>query len=183
MTQGLRYKRTLRRAGGFTLLELMVTVAVLAIVAGLAAPSFRNVIQSNRLVSSSNEMVAMLQAARLAAVSSRINVTVCPTADGSTCTASAGNHWIALGPGAAGVLREIRLHPSVAVKASPSLVTAGYRMVFGPNGFSRVGTGTGGSVGLCIAGLSGNNSADVGVSAGRISTVRRQSATCSAPGG
>src|SRR3546814_3113844 len=52
---------------GFTLVELMVTLAVLTIIAVIATPSFANLIRGKRLTSSANEMVDLLQTARSAA--------------------------------------------------------------------------------------------------------------------
>src|SRR3546814_3831744 len=80
---------------GFTLVELMVTLAVLTIIAIIATPSFANLIRGNRLASSANEMVALLQTARSAAISNRASSAVCPSSDGVNCAASLGNRWIA----------------------------------------------------------------------------------------
>lgn len=62
------------RPQGFTLIELMVTIAVAAILLAIATPSFTSIINSNRLTGAANEMVATLQAARMEAV--RLNTTV-----------------------------------------------------------------------------------------------------------
>lgn len=59
---GFAYKK------GFTLLELMVTLAVLAIVIGLAVPSFQQMIINNRLNTEVNTLVSALQLARSEAV-------------------------------------------------------------------------------------------------------------------
>lgn len=59
---------------GFTLIELMVTIAVAAILLAIATPSFTSIINSNRLTGAANEMVVTLQAARMEAV--RLNTTV-----------------------------------------------------------------------------------------------------------
>lgn len=156
---------------GFTLVELMVTVAVLGIIATVAVPSFTNLIRANRLTSSANEMVAMLQTARSAAISNRARVEVCPSA-GSTCAADVGNRWIALmtkktgGADVVTVLRETSLSPAITVMSSVDKLT------FNPSGFSSAGT-----VRLCSAEMSGNNASDVSVNVGRISTRR---VTCAA---
>jgi type IV fimbrial biogenesis protein FimT len=53
---------------GFTLLELMVTVAVLAILVTVGVPSFRDLIQNNRVTTQTNELVTALNFARTEAV-------------------------------------------------------------------------------------------------------------------
>lgn len=62
---------------GFTLIELMVTIAVLAVVISLAAPSFSNMLQENRLSALANELQGTLQLARSEAVKLRSDVVVC----------------------------------------------------------------------------------------------------------
>lgn len=170
---------------GFTLVELMITVAVLAIIAAMAMPSFANLVRSNRLNASANEMVAMLQTARTAAISNRASGSVCPSTDGATCAAALGNRWIALMTknGASTVLRDTTLPPSIVVKASANLSDGSNKFTFTPIGFSAVGTKTSGSLGLCVNNLSGDNGIDVSASAGRVSTVRRvATAACTGPG-
>lgn len=51
------------RANGFTLIELMVTIAILALLAGLVAPSYRSFLINQQLSSASSDfLVSMLQA-------------------------------------------------------------------------------------------------------------------------
>lgn len=170
---------------GFTLVELMVTVAILAVIAAMATPSFTNLVRSNRLTSSANEMVALLQTARTAAISNRASGTVCPSTDGANCAASLDNRWIALMTknGVSTVLREATLHPSIVVKASTNLSGGSNKFTFTPIGFSAVGTKASGTLGLCVAKLPGDNGIDVSASAGRASTARRAAtAACTGPG-
>ena len=65
---------------GFTLLELMVAIAVLAILTTVAIPSFRDLIQNNRVTTQTNELVAALTFARTEAVKRGRNVTIAVTA-------------------------------------------------------------------------------------------------------
>ena len=56
------------RQSGFTLLELMVTVAIVGILLSLAVPSFRILIQNNRQVARTNDFVTTMHLARSEAV-------------------------------------------------------------------------------------------------------------------
>ncbi|WP_345451714.1 GspH/FimT family pseudopilin [Pseudoluteimonas lycopersici] len=189
MSRRSRKTSRLRAERGFTMVELMMTLIVLGTLAALAVPSFMNLIRGNRLTSSANEMVAMLQTARLAAVSNRASVSVCPTTNGTDCTTALGSRWIAVmtKDGATTVLRDSTLHPSVEVKTSPSLSGAGgtnkNKFTFLPSGFSKAGTSDGGTLALCVPELRGNNNdLDVSTSVGRINTCRRPATkACTAP--
>ncbi len=86
--------------GGFTLIELMVTLAVAAIVLSVGVPSFRAVIMDNRLVSQANLFVTSVKLARSAAVRYQRSATVCASANFDDpvpdCSASTdwSNGWI-----------------------------------------------------------------------------------------
>ena len=83
------------RESGFTLLELIVTLAVAAIVLSVGVPSFRGVIMDNRLVSQSNQFITSVKMARSAAVRYQRPATVCSSAnfDAAVPTCSADNDW------------------------------------------------------------------------------------------
>lgn len=62
---------------GFTLIELMVTVAVLVIVLSIAIPSFSNMLLNNRISTTAYEVQAAMQLARSEAVQRKRVVTLC----------------------------------------------------------------------------------------------------------
>ena len=61
---------------GFTLIELMITVSIAAILLGIAIPSFTSTITSNRLTTNANELVTALNLARSEAIKRGVPVTV-----------------------------------------------------------------------------------------------------------
>lgn len=120
---------------GFTLIELMVTVAVVAVLVSLAMPSFTTVINNNRLTSQANELVSALQTARSEAVRRNASVTLCGSADGSTCagTDDPWQRWIVLT--GAQVLRDATVKSPVQVSSGVAAIT------FHSDGLARIATG------------------------------------------
>ncbi|MCG5513293.1 GspH/FimT family pseudopilin [Ectothiorhodospira shaposhnikovii] len=69
----------MNRANGFTLVELMVTLAVAAILATVAVPGFTQMIQSNRVTTQTNELVSAFALARSEAIKRGGQVSVTAT--------------------------------------------------------------------------------------------------------
>ena len=57
-----------RSTSGFTLIELMVTLAVAAILLAIAIPSFNSLLVSSRLTTAANDFVNALAIARSSAI-------------------------------------------------------------------------------------------------------------------
>lgn len=91
----------MRQAHGFTLIELMVVMAVTAILATLAAPSFTRLLQSNTISSNVNLFLADVRFARSEAIRLGGAVVLCrsdaPEASSPTCGSGSGpggNGWV-----------------------------------------------------------------------------------------
>lgn len=78
-------------ARGLTFIELMLALAVVAVLATIGMPSLAAFLQESRMVAATNRVVTALNLARSQAVFQRAPVTVCPSTDGRTCTG--GNRW------------------------------------------------------------------------------------------
>ena len=110
---------------GFTLLELMTTLLVVALLLGIGVPGFQNFIDTNRMAAVVNEMIGTLHTARAEAVKQRASVTVCASANWDSaapdCTAGAllRDGWIMFVDGI--------VDPGVTLRY----------FSFAPNGFSQ----------------------------------------------
>lgn len=80
-----------RTSRGFTLFELIVTIAVTGILLSLGVPGFMNIIQNNRAVAHTNDLVTGLNLARSEATRRSSVVTICSSTNGTTCNGS--NDW------------------------------------------------------------------------------------------
>jgi type IV fimbrial biogenesis protein FimT len=74
---------------GFTLIELMVAVAVLAIALGIAAPSLNGIRASGQLSAASSEISTAVQMARQEAIKRGRRVGLCASSTGTSCGGSA----------------------------------------------------------------------------------------------
>lgn len=118
---------------GFTLIELMVVVAMLAILAALASPSWTSLIVNNKIRAAVNEWNGSLQFARSEALRQNTTVVICASNNGISCTANdyeAG--WIVTTTGANPVLLQDTL-PKPELNITP-INNAGRILTILPNG-------------------------------------------------
>lgn len=147
---------------GVTLIELMVTLVVLAVLLGIAAPSVTQFIVSNRLTSQANGLLADLSRARSEAGARHTPVTVCAAASSTTCDAANTTNWESgwivfvdgdadgvVANAAADIIRYVGPLEGQTTVVSTSFANVGY-LTFRPfGGFSPT---TAGTFTFCVAG-------------------------------
>lgn len=93
---------------GFTLIELIVTIAVAIILATVAVPSFQTIIKNNKLATTANDLISGIALARTEAIKRGARVSMCASTDQATCSTSRTNWdsgWLVFtDPDADGVL-------------------------------------------------------------------------------
>lgn len=170
-------------ASGFSMMEVMVVVAILGIVLAVAIPNFTSLINSNRLSAAANEFVASFQEARSEAIRLNRQVSLCRTADGSSCASGTNwTQWIVVSSDGT-VLRTGNVRSQLKMSANPAL---GDKLTFSPGGFASTSAGlASGTVNICMVTTKPTENvrsiAIVGGSQARIES-KSGAGACAAPG-
>jgi type IV fimbrial biogenesis protein FimT len=79
-----------RRAAqrGVTLVEVLATTGISAVVLGMAAPSFLDSVRINQARGATQNLSSLLNEARTEAMKRNVPVLVCPSSDGTSCLSS-----------------------------------------------------------------------------------------------
>jgi type IV fimbrial biogenesis protein FimT len=85
---GCRRGTALQTSVGVTLIELMTTLAIVAILAALAVPSFQYFTNANRMSSEVNALLGDMQLARGEAIKEGQTVAICSSANQKQCATS-----------------------------------------------------------------------------------------------
>lgn len=80
-----------RRPRGYTLYELLMTLALAALILTMGLPSFGSLVADKRLQAETNALFHAIHRARKASVTQRRVVSLCPSPDGRTCVP--GTDW------------------------------------------------------------------------------------------
>ena len=145
---------------GFTLIELMITLALAAIILTMGIPSFSTMIMNNRLTAQTNQFVTAMNFARSEAIKRRTTMSVNATAGGG-----AGDEW---GPGWSvvdGGGTTLRVFPALEGSSTLDADADVAAFTYQPSGRSNAGTLT-----MCDD-RSGETGRQISVAApGRVST-------------
>jgi type IV fimbrial biogenesis protein FimT len=129
----------MHKENGFTMVELLVTIAVAGILAAVAVPGFFSVVNTTKLATQSNELLTAMQFARSEAIRSNAKVTFCgaasPDADADDdCSSGEQPFWVVIGKAAGGGQEQLRIF---AVKAPTKISTDLEKITFSADGLAR----------------------------------------------
>ena len=127
-------------AGGFTLLELLVTLAIIAIAMQVAVPGLVTFQRNAELTSSANNFVALLSNARSEAMAKGISTMVVP-ADGTSWSSGAISFVDVARDSTASSTNNIQLSVQTALPSYLAVSGPG-SFKFDPSGFSITNNGT-----------------------------------------
>lgn len=92
----VRCKLPFDQSSGFTLIELVVTLSVVALLVSVAVPSMRGVLQNSRIITQNNNLVSDVHLARSEAIRRARTVSICTwnsTATPNAPTCDGGGNW------------------------------------------------------------------------------------------
>ncbi|MBK1644528.1 hypothetical protein CKO25_07640 [Thiocapsa imhoffii] len=128
-----------RRAAGLTLLELLFTIAILAILLSVAVPSFQGLAQRDRITDTTNDLLMAFQLGRSEAIRYRTQATVCAANANQTDCAVADPPW-----SNGWVLYRVNPQTPIRVGAAPApgvtIATTVQQIQFQPDGSAQMGT-------------------------------------------
>ncbi len=148
-----------KRQRGFSLIELVMALSIGSILISVAIPNLKVVVQNNRIQSQIGDFMSDLNLARSEAIKQGRRVTICKSANGSSCTTSNGwdQGWIVfVENNGNGLLDDgeivLRVHSSLSGgNTMSSIGNIDNYISYVANGFSRTNNNViqTGSIALC----------------------------------
>jgi len=158
-------------SAGFTLMELLMGIAVLAILTTLAVPAFTQFIQNNRLTAKANEMVTAFQFARSEALKRSLDVRACASDDGASCSGNWTDGWIVIADPGGSEEELLRVWPSPGDSFQITATPSSSYIEFEPTGVS--GANAEQQFSLLLSGCTNDNARNVLVErTGRVASER-----------
>ncbi|MHB1273752.1 MAG: GspH/FimT family pseudopilin [Rhodanobacter sp.] len=177
-----------RHGRGFTLVELMITMAVAVVLIMIAVPSFKNMTLSNKLTTAANDMVGAINVARMEAIKSNsftqlcsnsasVNTTGTTDTLGNACSTQAGAVYVLIN-GVATQVRAASVGIVTPLKLNGSITALRYS---GQGLGQAVGTTTpytGPVADIYTSSISSNNHRCIKMTAGSIIVTTSSTGAC-----
>jgi len=174
-----------RRERGFTLVELLITMAIALVLLMIAVPSFKNITLSNKLTTTANDIVNAINVARMEAVKRNSSTQLCSNSTGANTSDTLGG---ACGTETGAVYAMSGAAPSPVLAGTGGIVSPIQlngdmtALRFTAQGLARkVGTTTPYSdivVDICTSQMSTNNHRVITMTAGSILATTTTSGNC-----
>ncbi len=150
-----------KKGWGFSLIELLITVAVLGTLFAIGIPSFMTLREDNKLTSQTNELIGSIQFARSEAIKRARDISF-SIANGSSLIEQGEE-----------LLSQESLNSDLVVIASENFTKG---VVFSSNGFAYTETGAlaTGTISVCSTKITGSNTRVIALGAGGQTSVTQK---------
>ena len=137
----------MKKYSGFTIIELMIVIGIVAVLMSLAAPSFSNFVKNDRLTTQINTLVGHLAYARSEAILRAQPVGLCASSNGTACLGAWSEGWLlyvdADNSGSYNATTDTILRVNQALSGNNKLTTTlGTNFLYDNRGYAATGTGS-----------------------------------------